>query len=66
MKLVAYQQPTCLCVHMEWVVGSRTISLSCEFYSLSGSCFRSCGIGTIVCRKWCFVLHVQCCGSLQG
>jgi len=27
MKLVGYQQPTCLCVIMEFVVG--TISLSC-------------------------------------
>jgi len=27
MKLVGYQQPTCLCVMMELVVG--TISLSC-------------------------------------
>jgi len=27
MKLVVYQQPTCLCVMMEFVVG--TISLSC-------------------------------------
>jgi len=31
--------------------------------SLSCSCFRSCGVGTFVYRKWCFVLHVQCCGS---
>jgi len=29
-KLVGYQQPTCLCVKMEFVVG--TISLSCELY----------------------------------
>jgi len=61
MKLVAYQQPTCLCVKMELVVG--IISLSCELYSLSWSCFRSRGSGTIVCRKWCFHLHVECCGS---
>jgi len=33
MKLVAYQQPSCLCVKMEFVVG--TISLSCELFSLS-------------------------------
>ena len=32
MKLVGYQQPTCLCVKMEFVVG--TISLSCELFSL--------------------------------
>jgi len=32
-KLVGYQQPTCLCVKMEFMVG--TISLSCELYSLS-------------------------------
>jgi len=29
-KLVGYQQPTCLCVKMEFVVG--TILLSCELY----------------------------------
>jgi len=33
MKRVGYQQPTCLCVKMEFVVG--TISLSCELFSLS-------------------------------
>ena len=32
-KLVGNQQPTCLCVKMEFVVG--TISLSCELFSLS-------------------------------
>jgi len=37
MKLVGYQQPTCLCVMMELVVG--TISLSCELYSLSEAAF---------------------------
>ena len=31
---------------MEFVVG--TISLSCELYSLSWSCFGSCEVGTIV------------------
>jgi len=56
MKPVGYQQPSCLCVKMEFVVG--TISLSCELYSLSKSCFRSCGIGTIVYGKRCLVLHV--------
>jgi len=61
MKLVAYQQPTCLCVKMEFVVG--IISLSCELYSLSWSCFRSRGSGTIAYGKWCFDLHVECCGS---
>jgi len=61
MKLVGYQQPTCLCGKMEFVVG--TISLSCELYSLSWSCFRSCGSGTIVYGKWCFDLHLKCCGS---
>jgi len=60
-KQVGYQQPTCRCVKMEFVVG--TISLSCELYSLSWSCFRSCGAGIIVYGKWCFVSHVQCCGS---
>jgi len=37
MKLVSSQQPTCLCVMMEFVVG--TISLSCELYSLSKAVF---------------------------
>ena len=37
MKLVGYQQPTCLCVMMEFVVG--TISLSCELCSLSKAAF---------------------------
>jgi len=46
MKLVGYQQPTCLCVKMEFVVG--IISLSCELYSLSWNCFHSRGSGTIV------------------
>jgi len=31
-KLVGYQQPTCLCVKMEFVVG--TISFSCELCTL--------------------------------
>jgi len=35
MKLAGYQQLTCLCVKMEFVVG--TISLSCELFSLSKS-----------------------------
>ena len=61
MKFVGYQQHTCLCAMMEFVVG--TISFSCELYSLPRSCFRSCGIGTFVYGKWCFVSHVQCCGS---
>jgi len=38
MKLVGYhQQPTCLCVMMEFVVG--IISLSCELCSLSEASF---------------------------
>jgi len=45
-KLVGYQQPTCLFVKMEFVVG--TISLPCDLYSLSWSCFRSCGVDAIV------------------
>ena len=40
-KLVGCQQPTCLCVKMEFAVG--TISLSCELYSLSWSCFLHVG-----------------------
>jgi len=46
VKLVGYQQPTCLCVKMEFLVG--TISLSCELHSLSWSCFRSRGVGAMV------------------
>ena len=42
-KLIDYQQPTCLCVKMEFVVGSGPISLSCAMHSVSWSCFRSCG-----------------------
>jgi len=60
-KLVGYQQPTGVCVRMEFVFG--TISLSCELFLLSCGSFRSCGAGTIVYWKWCSVLHVQCCGS---
>jgi len=45
MKPVGYQQPTCLCVKMEFVFG--TVSLSCELHSLSWSCFRSCGVGAL-------------------
>jgi len=26
--------------------------------SQSWSCFRSCGIGTTACGKWCFFLHM--------
>jgi len=37
IKLVGYQQPTCLCVMMEFMVG--TISLLCELYSLSKAAF---------------------------
>ena len=48
-KLVGYHQPTCLCVKMEFAV--ENISLSCELYSLSWSCFRSCGAGKIVYGK---------------
>jgi len=60
MKVVGYQQPTCLCVRMEFVVG--TISLSCELFSLFCSYLHSCEAGTIVYGKWSD-LHVQCCGS---
>ena len=61
MKLVGYQQPPCLCVEMEFVVGM--ISLSCDLYSLSWSCFRSCGVGTVVYGNGVFDLHVECCGN---
>jgi len=37
MKLVGYQQPTCLLDKMEFVVGIS--SLSCELFSLSDAAF---------------------------
>jgi len=37
MKLVGYQQPTCLCVMTEFLIGS--ISLSCKLCSLSKTAF---------------------------
>jgi len=37
MKLVGYQQPTCVCVKMEFLVG--TISLACELSSLYKAVF---------------------------
>jgi len=40
-KPVGYQQPTCLCVKMEFVVG--TISFSCELCSLSEVAFVHVG-----------------------
>jgi len=61
MTLVDCQQPTCLCVRMEFVVG--IISFSSELYSVSWSCFRTPGSVTIVHAKWCLDLHVECCGS---
>jgi len=61
MKLIGYQQLTCLCVKMEFVV--EMVSFSCELYSLSWSCFRSRWSGTNVYGKWCFDLHVECYGS---
>ena len=44
LSTAGYQQPSCLCVKMEFVIW--TISLSCELCSISWSCFRSCGVGT--------------------
>jgi len=41
MKLVVYQQPTWPCLKMEFVV--RTISLSCELFSLSKAAFLHVG-----------------------
>jgi len=41
MKLVGYQQPTGLCVKMEFVDGIT--SLSCELYSLSKVAFVHTG-----------------------
>ena len=44
-KLVGYNQPTCLCVNMEIVVGN--ISFSCELYSFSWSCFVHVGLAQL-------------------
>ena len=44
-KPVDYQQPTCLCVVMEFVVG--TISLSCELASLSKAVFVHVGLAQL-------------------
>ena len=41
MKPVGYQQPTCLCGKMEFVV--RTISLSCALFLLSKAAFVHVG-----------------------
>ena len=60
MKLVGYQQPTCLYVKMEFVIG--TISLSCELCSFSKVAFVHVR-PTIVYGKGYFDLHVQCGGS---
>jgi len=64
MKLVGYQQPTCLCVRIAFVVG--TILLSCELYSLSWSCFRSCGIGMIVYEIVIRFTYAVLCRKLHG
>jgi len=45
-KLVGYQNLSCSCVRMEFVVGA--ISLSCELFSVSRSYFRSCVARTTV------------------
>jgi len=60
-NLVGYQQHTCLCVKMEFVVGTNLHS--CELCSLTWTCLRSCEVGTIVYGKWCFISHAQGCGS---
>jgi len=41
MKPVGYQQPTCLCGKMEFVI--RTISLSCALFLLSKAAFVHVG-----------------------
>jgi len=41
MKQVVYQQPTCVCVKMEFMVG--IISLSCEMYRFRGAVFVHLG-----------------------
>ena len=45
MRLVGYQQPTCLCVMMEFVVGA--VSLLCELYSLSKASFVHVGLALL-------------------
>jgi len=63
MKLVGYQQPTCLCVMMEFVVGA--ISLSCELFSLSKAAFVHVG-SALLCTEndisiyMCSAVEVTC------
>jgi len=45
IKLVGYQQPACLCVMMEFVVGAT--SLSCELCSLSKAAFVHVGLAQL-------------------
>jgi len=62
-KLVGYQyqHPTCLCVKMEFVVG--TISLSCELFLLSKAAFVHAGPTQLCTDNGVSYLHVQCCGG---
>ena len=55
-KLVGYQQPTCPCVKMEYVVGN--ILLSCELYSLWWSRFRSREVGRTVYGNMCSAVEI--------
>ena len=61
MKLVGYQQPTCLCVKMEFVVGNHFAFMRIVFTFVE--LFSFTWASTIVYRKWFFHLHVECCGS---
>jgi len=54
-KLVGYQQPNCLCVKMEFVLGN--IALSCECIHFHGAVFVHVGPAQCV-RK--IVFHFAC------
>jgi len=57
-QLVGYQQPTCLC--QDGICGRNHFAfmwIAFTFVELLSFMWV-----TTVYRKWCFVLHVQCCG----
>jgi len=59
-KLVGYQQRTCLCVKMKFVVG--TISLLCELF-FSGAVFVYVRSAQSCAENILSISHVQRCGS---
>ena len=65
MKLVGYQQPTCLCVKMEFVVGN--ISLLCELFShFKRDAFIHVRPEQLCTENMCFDLYVAVVWKLHG